>query len=148
MSASPDLTTPALQESPIRIGWSGHPMNDVTEDICDGCKYEETKAFERIAQQRAAARAHTLAMKEARSCEEKDTRFSFLELYGLFFPKIYTHEYKREWTMERERQQLAIRLNPASKLCDYHGEFTDDFCIEVYKKVKQDYARGKWKPSI
>ena len=138
---------PHATEEHLRPLSISHQIGDgggLDRDECDCCKYNDTKAAERVAKERAAARAHTLAMKEA---EREDARFSFLELYGLFFPKIYTHEYNREWTMEREKQQEAIRLTPGRKLCDYHNEFDDDFCRKVYKQVARDYAKSKWKPT-
>lgn len=106
--------------------------------------YQESKAVEQVAHKRASQRAHTLAMKEA---EKGDARFSFLGLYGLFFPLIYQHEYDREWHFEREKQQLYIQLKPenADKLCCYHGEFTNEYNIEIFKEVKRKYDQGKWK---
>lgn len=88
--------------------------------------------------------AHTLAMKES---EKEDERFSFLELYGLYFRKIYQHEYSREWVMEREKNNLDLKLAPenARKLCSYHGEFDDAYSLEVFEKTKQEYNEGGWK---
>jgi hypothetical protein len=112
---------------------------------CVICKNQETGDAEKVAMKRAAATAHELAMNEA---EKGDKRFSFLELYGVFFSKIYKHEYKRELTMESERQQHVLRFDPknAHTLCDYHNEFDDAFCLEVYEETKKTYSNSKWKP--
>ena len=111
---------------------------------CPCCKYQESKTAEQVAHKRASQRAHTLAMKEA---EKGDMRFSFLGLYGLFFPLIYQHEYGRELEFEGEKQQLTLQLKPenADKLCCYHGEFTNTYNIDIFKKVKIRYDQGKWK---
>ena len=111
---------------------------------CPCCKYQESKTAEQVAHKRASQRAHTLAMKEA---ESGDARFSFLGLYGLFFPLIYQHEYGRELEFEGEKQQLCLQLKPenADKLCCYHGEFTNTYNIDIFKKVKIRYDQGKWK---
>jgi len=111
---------------------------------CPCCEYLDSNAAAHVAHKRASQRAHTLAMKEVENC---DAKFFFLELYGIFFPRIYKHEYDRELHFEREKQQLTLQLKPenADKLCCYHGEFTNAYNTEIFKEVKQLYDIGKWK---
>ena len=118
--------------------------DEVREEDCIICKNQKTGDAERIARARAATTAHALAMKES---EAGDSRFSFLELYGIYFPKIYTHEYKREHTMERERQEHILYFSGNGPICYYHSEFDDDFVLECYKKTEQEYAESAWKSS-
>jgi len=120
------------------------PILTVATMICPCCKYLDSSVAAHVAHKRASQRAHNLAMKEA---EKGDVRFSFLGLYGLFFPLIYQHEYDRELDFEREKQQLNLQLKPenADKLCCYHGEFTNAYNTEIFKEVKIRYDQGKWK---
>jgi len=129
-------------DTPIIFLTSNATMSDF--ETCPCCKYGYTKKAEKVAHKRASQRAHNLAMKEA---ESEDARFTFLELYGMFFPRIYKHEYDRELDFEREKQQLNIQLKPenADRLCSYHGEFTNTYNIDIFKEVKIKYDKGKWK---
>ena len=111
---------------------------------CPTCTMSDSEII-RISQKRATHTAHVLATKE---CEKnaKDSRIEHVDLYTTMFRRIYEHEYRRNMYVERERRNHLIRMSSSvwNDLCEYHGEFDDDFCDRVMKQVEQEYAKSKW----
>ena len=95
-----------------------------------------------ISRRRAAQTAHVLAMEQA---DISDTRFTWIELYKLYFDRIYEHEYKRNEYVERERAEMRLRKEVGvGALCGYHGEFDDKFVERVHRDLEAKYAKSKW----
>ena len=115
-------------------------------ESCPVCKELASGKVEAIAKARAANTAHVLAVKEAEKALKKNKEFSFVDLYTIYFRKIYDHEYARNHYVERERITYFESVNPKNRetICDYHCEFEDEFKKKVYKEVEKNYAKSKW----
>jgi hypothetical protein len=113
---------------------------------CPVCKELGSGKVEGVAKARAAKTAHVLAIKEAEKALKISKDFSFVDLYTLYFRKIYEHEYERNHYVERERIScfLSIDLKNKPNLCGYHNEFEDGYKIYIHKKVEAKYAKSKW----
>ncbi len=114
--------------------------------MCIVCDKLASGIVEAKAKARAAKTAHVLAVKEAEKALKKNRDFSFVDLYTIYFRKIYEHEYLRNQYVESERITYFESVNPKNRgsICDYHCEFEDEFKKKVYKVVELNYARSKW----
>lgn len=114
--------------------------------ICEDIRESKSKV-EEIARKRASRTAHQLASDQA------DVGFAgleWLEVYGIFFPKIFKHEYDRNLKFERELEQERIvkwhQDHPG--ICGYHSESVgwlhDGFHAKCMKELRREYATSKW----
>lgn len=112
----------------------------ICEDWC-GPKSKE------IAQKRAARTAHELAMKKA---NEGIAGLEWEEVYGVFFPKIFKHEFERNLKLERELEldESVKRNEKHPDVCDYHYENITWMNDGTHKKSMKDlwrrYHKSKW----
>lgn len=72
------------------------------------------------------------------------------EVYTLFFPKIYRHEYERNLKLEREielEESIKRNMNHPD-VCGYHQEnlgwYEDGSHAQSMKGVRKQYAESKW----
>ena len=123
---------------------SSDEFSVISGNSCIICTRLADGTLETIAQTCSAKISHELALQEAK---KGDPRFTFQELYVLFFSKIYEHEYNRRLTIERERLQIKLRFESENrdKLCSYHSEFSDGFVLQCHKGAEKDYATSKWR---
>lgn len=100
-----------------------------------------------ISKKRASRTAHILAMKKA---DEGLADLEWEEVYSIFFPKIYKHEYERNLILEREieLEESLERNKHDPDVCDYHMEnigWTEDgFHKKTMKALRRRYAESKW----
>lgn len=100
-----------------------------------------------IAKKRAARTAHELAAKKA---DEGLADIAWEEVYALYFPKIYKHEYERNLKFEREIElEASIKKNMKNPdVCAYHWEslmwYADGTHAKTMKGLRRWYASCKW----
>lgn len=100
-----------------------------------------------ISHKRAARTAHELAMKKA---DEGIAGLEWQEVYALFYPKIYKHEYARNLELEREIElEASVKRNVTHPdVCDYHEEnvmwMEDGTHAKTMKELRHKYATSKW----
>ena len=100
-----------------------------------------------ISHKRAARTAHELAMKKA---DEGIIGLEWVEVYGLFYPKIYKHEFERNLKLERELEldESVKRNEKHPDVCDYHGEniewMNDGSHDKTMKELRHKYSTSKW----
>lgn len=121
----------------------------MSEEPCPMCKDLpkcEVRAKE-TARQRASRTAHKLATDQA---EVGYAGLEWLEIYTLFFARIYKHEYERNLTFERaiENEKNTIRHQDDDNVCGYHWEnvmwLHDGFHKDTMKEVRREYATSKY----
>jgi len=71
------------------------------------------------------------------------------EVYALFYPKIYKHEYRRnlELELQIELEESVRRNQDNPDVCGYHQEdigWMDDPQMNVLKDLRRNYAASKW----
>jgi beta-glucanase (GH16 family) len=100
-----------------------------------------------IAKKRSARTAHELATKKA---DEGLADLAWEEVYAVYFPKIYKHEYERNLKFEREIElEASVKKNlNHPDVCGYHAEncgwYVDDTHGESMKGLRRWYANSKW----
>jgi hypothetical protein len=116
----------------------------MSEEICLVCSGGGDKPVLKAVERRSAKTAHELAMKEAIKKASKD--FSFVELYTIYFKRIYDHEYSRNlyYMRNKHEYQLYKEALKTWALCDYHGEFDLGFNETCMKDLDKKYSRNKW----
>lgn len=76
------------------------------------------------------------------------------EVYAVFFPKIYRHEFKRNLDLESEiALENSIKKHQDSPdVCCYHAEnigwYHDGSHDECMKGTRKRYANSKWPKSF
>lgn len=122
-------------------------MSDTNHNDCPICKDYCGPKSKEISHKRASNTAHVLAMKKA---DEGIKGLEWTEVYGLFFPKIYKHEYQRNLELEREIElEASVKRNMHNfDVCNYHREnvgwMEDGTHKETMKGVRRNYANSKW----
>lgn len=112
----------------------------ICEDWC-GPKSKE------ISRKRASKTAHELSEKKA---NEGIVGLDWEEVYALYFPKIYRHEYERNIKLEREIElEESVKRNENNPaVCDYHQEnigwMLDGTHKTSMKGLRRNYAQSKW----
>jgi hypothetical protein len=72
------------------------------------------------------------------------------EVYALFYPKIYKHEYRRnlELELQIELEESVRRNQDNPDVCGYHQEnvgwMGDGFHDNSMKDLRRNYANSKW----
>lgn len=114
------------------------------EQDCLVCKNGGDKPVLKAVERRSAKTAHELAMKEAEKKASKD--FSFVELYTIYFKRIYDHEYSRNLYYMRNKHEHEIykKALKTQELCYYHGEFDPGFNEKCMKGLDAKYSKCKW----
>ena len=116
-------------------------------DPCPICKEWCGPKSKEISRKRAARTAHLLASKKA---DEGIAELEWEEVYSLFFPKIYRHEYKRNLELERaiELEESVERNKDHPDVCEYHQEnigwAEDGSHAKTMKNLRRNYAESKW----
>lgn len=126
-----------------------YSTEDVKETVreCPICKDWMGPKSKEISRKRAARTAHTLASKKA---DEGLVGLEWEEVYSLFFPKIYRHEYQRNLELEQaiELEESVKRNGDHPDVCWYHLEnvewATDGFQKKYMKELRRNYAQTKW----
>lgn len=114
-------------------------------DTCPVCIRNSSGIIEDVSHKRATAAAHSIAMRIASDNNADDThRMSFLDVYCLYFRRVYEHEYERSRRIEVER--IVWKNLKTKGKCDYHSEFDCDFkfCKKVYQECERKYSTSKW----
>lgn len=116
--------------------------------ICEDWCGENSK---KISRKRASRTAHDLATKKADTGMEG---LEWEEVYTLFFPKIYRHEYERNLKLEREielEESVKRNMNHPD-VCSYHAEnimwHAEDPKGRLMKNLRKEYANSKWPKSF
>ena len=118
---------------------------------CPLCKDWCGPKSKEISRKRASKTAHQLAEKKA---NEGIPGLDWEEVYALFFPKIYRHEYKRNLELEREIElEESIKRNEKNpNICCYHDEnimwMHDGTHKETMKRLRRNYAQSKWPKAL
>jgi hypothetical protein len=118
------------------------------EDKCPMC-YADDREWKHLVKVRTTRTAHLLATERANKGIEG---LEWEEVYALYFPKIFRHEYARNLRYEGElaldRLTRKYYANPDPNICCYHHEnlgwFADGMHAKTMKAVRQDYAQSKW----
>jgi hypothetical protein len=125
-------------------------------DNCPMCKqhmYEED--FKPIAHPTAMRTAHELAKKESEKV--LPAGFDAIDVYTLFFRRIYEHELKRTMKILYKREEHACLLRNLDKdVCGYHEESVMWYQEETFgpkktymKNAEDEYRNSKWpKPLV
>jgi hypothetical protein len=113
---------------------------------CPICKDWCGPKSKEISHKRAARTAHVLAMKKA---DEGLVDLEWQEVYAMFYPKIYKHEYRRNLELEREieLEESVMRNQHNPDVCGYHQEniaWMGDPQMNVLKDLRRNYAVSKW----
>jgi hypothetical protein len=104
--------------------------------MCDETTRKED--FKPIAHPKAMRTAHDLAMKKA---DTATGEFEKVDVYLLFFRRIYEHELNRTMTILHARDELACLLRNLDKhVCSYHRESQMWYEDETFGK-KKDYLK-------
>jgi hypothetical protein len=115
-------------------------------DPCPICNDWRGPKSKKISHKRALRTAHELATSTA---DKGIAGLEWEEVYSLFFPKIYRHEYKRNLKLEEEIElEESIERNKENpNVCSYHQEnimWADDPDMDCSKRIRQEYAQSKW----
>lgn len=121
----------------------------MSEEKCPMCRdYQECETrAKNTARKRASRTAHQLASIQA---EVGYAGLDWLEIYGVFFPKIFKHEYERNFKFERdiEFEKNTILHEDDPNVCEYHWEnviwMHDGFHKKTMKEVRHKYATSKY----
>lgn len=114
---------------------------------CPICKDWCGEKSKQISRKKASRTAHQLANKKA---DEGIEGLEWEEVYALFFPKIYRHEYQRNLALEREIElEESIKRNMKHPdVCDYHQEnlgwYHDGTHKDCMKGLRRNYCQTKW----
>lgn len=114
---------------------------------CPICKDWCGDNSKKISRKKASRTAHDLATKKA---DEGIEGLEWEEVYALFFPKIYRHEYERNLLLEREIElEESIKRNMKHPdVCDYHQEnlgwYEDGTHKKTMKHLRKNYSQSKW----
>ena len=114
---------------------------------CPICKDWCGKRSAEISKKRASRTAHSLAEKKA---DEGIDGLVWEEVYAVYFPKIYKHEYERNLKLEREIElEESLKRNMDNRdVCYYHQEnigwIEDGTHAKTMKNLRTIYARSKW----
>lgn len=112
--------------------------------ICQDC-YDVSPA--EISKKRASRTAHDLAQKKANEGMEG---LEWEEVYAVYFPKIYRHEYKRNLKLESEiaLEKSIEKHQDNPKVCSYHYEnvlwYYDGNHAKCMARTRKEYANTKW----
>ena len=126
-------------------------MSDTNRNDCPVCKDWCGPKSKKISHKRASNTAHVLAMKKA---DEGIKGLEWTEVYGLFFPKIYKHEFERNLKLEREIElEESVKRNMHNRdVCAYHceniGWMEDGLHEKTMKKLRRWYSESKWPNSL
>lgn len=114
------------------------------EDDCLVCKNGGDKPVLEKVERKSAQTAHELAVKEAQ--KRRGGEMTFVELYSVFFKRIYDHEYARNLYYMRNKYEHELYKKALEKgeLCHYHGEFDPGFNEKCMKDLDVKYAKSKW----
>ena len=114
------------------------------ESECAVCSGGGDKPVLAAVEKKSAQTAHVLAMKEVE--KKRGGEFSFVELYSIYFKRIYDHEYSRNlyYMRNKHEHELYKSAVKTGNLCDYHGEFDEAFNEQCMKDLDKKYARNKW----
>jgi hypothetical protein len=115
--------------------------------MCNEYKYEDD--FKESAHPKAMRTAHDLAMKKSESASGE---FEKVDVYLLYFRRIYEHELKRRMAIMYAREDLACLLRNLDKeVCGYHQESqmwyeTEEFGKkkDYLKDAEKNYRESKW----
>ena len=105
--------------------------------------------FMTLAHPKAMRTAHELAMKKSESVSGE---FETVDIYLLYFRRIYDHELKRRLEIMYAREELAVLLRNLDKeVCGYHQESQMWYDTEEFGKKKdylkdaeKNYRESKW----
>jgi hypothetical protein len=119
--------------------------------MCTEYKYESD--FKPVAHPKAMRTAHELAKKESEKV--LPAGFDAVDVYTLFFRRIYEHELKRNMKILYAREELAcLLLNLDKEVCSYHQESQAWYESEEFGKKKdylkdaeKEYRESKWPKS-
>lgn len=115
---------------------------------CPMCQYPSPD-FEALAHPKAMRTAHDLAMKKA---EIPIVDFEKVDIYLLYFRRIYKHELKRniKILVARADHECLIR-NLDKEVCSYHSENQMWYETEEFgkkgddlKEAETEYTNSKW----
>lgn len=76
--------------------------------------------------------------------------FDFVDLYPIYYRKIFQHELARNMKVEEERLSWSSTKHARANklpLCSYHNEFSQMYHDLVHKSVETEYSRSKWPKS-
>lgn len=123
------------------------PNFSIKMDNCPICKDWCGPKSAAISKRRAANTAHVLASKKA---DEGIPGLEWEDVYAVYFPKIYQHEYKRNILLEREieLEESVKRNKNHPDVCEYHYEnicwMEDGYHKKTMKELRKVYAETKW----
>ena len=118
---------------------------------CPACLLSYS-AHDATAHKMASASAHLLAAAEAE--RSADARFTFVDLYILYFPRAYRHEWHRARRYEKAKAQLYIYTTQRDALCNWHTssiqhEYDYHYGADATTQslrdfIERDYERNRW----
>jgi len=122
-------------------------MSKMTCPMCTEYTYESD--MKTLAHPKAMRTAHDLAMKKSESATGE---FEKVDVYILYFRRIYEHELKRNMKILYAREELACLLRNLDKeVCSYHQESQAWYEDEEFGKKKdylkdaeKKYRESKW----
>jgi len=115
-------------------------------NICNGIR-EAEKDIKMRSHKRAKRNAHEIASQIA---DKGLVHLSWCEIYTVYFPKIYDHEYKRSYNYEKYFAELVLFKNDKIRndVCDYHWEsilfLGGDFEKRLNAKIRKEFSESKW----
>jgi hypothetical protein len=118
--------------------------------MCTEYTYESD--MKTLAHPKAMRTAHDLAMKKS---ETVVGEFEKVDIYLLYFRRIYDHELKRNMKILYAREELACLIRNLDKeVCSYHQESqmwyeTEEFGKkkDYLKDAEKEYRESKWPKS-
>jgi hypothetical protein len=110
---------------------------------CAVCANGGDKPVQEAVEKKSAQTAHMLAMKQVET--KRSSEFSFVELYSIYFKRIYEHEYNRNLYYMRNKHEHEIYKSAVKTghLCEHHGEFSEAFNEQVMKDLDKEYAHNE-----
>jgi len=130
--------------------WRRMPQGYCDTDKCPMCKeYTYLEDFKSTAHPKAMRTAHELALTKSSTASGE---FEAVDVYLLYFRRIYEHELKRTMKILYRREELACLVrNLGKEVCDYHSESQGWYESEKFGKKKDylkdaetTYANSKW----
>jgi hypothetical protein len=111
---------------------------------CAVCANGGDKPVLQAVEKKSAQTAHVLAMKEVQ--KKREGEFTFVELYSIYFNRIYEHEYSRNlyYMRNKHEHELYKSAVKTGNLCYYHGEFSEAFNEQVMKDLDKEYTHNEW----